>query len=211
MLGVVARRWLRTAGTRGATSRVCARLRSGCWLLWFVLDCSGAPARRAPDVQMLAPALFGLALLYLWECSSSASAGAQSAAAGAARRWARHWCRAWEVLWPDFRQTFLKRGAGRLRDRLRRRACWSPWSADRVPLPQTRAAAIGQPGERRADRRHRADHGDVVRLRLASQGRGGGRRDVLPDAGQHARRTGRDRCHAARPDALLCCRANGRP
>ena len=32
------------------------------------------------------------------------------------------------------------------------------------------------------------DHGDVVRLRLALQGRGGRHHHVLPDAGEHARR-----------------------
>ena len=36
------------------------------------------------------------------------------------------------------------------------------------------------------------------------------RDDLLPDAGQHARRAGRGRRHAARPDALLRARATGR-
>ncbi len=62
-----------------------------------------------------------------------------------------------------------------------------------LAVPAARAAADRQPGVGAADRRRRADHGDVVRLRLAVEG--GGRRcdDVLPHARQHRRGAGERR------------------
>lgn len=55
-----------------------------------------------------------------------------------------------------------------------------------------------------ADHRRRADHGHVVRLRLAIQGRRRRHHDLLPDAGEHRRRPCRRRQHRARPHADLC-------
>ena len=55
------------------------------------------------------------------------------------------------------------------------------------------------------------DHGDVVRLRLAVEGRRGGGDVLLPDAGEHACRPRRRRPDRARPDALLCRARRRRP
>ena len=71
------------------------------------------------------------------------------------------------------------------------------------PLPAARPAAAGQSGERRAGGGHRPHHGDVVRLRLALQGRGHRGDDLLPHADQHARRLRRGGCDQPRPHALL--------
>ena len=57
-----------------------------------------------------------------------------------------------------------------------------------LALPAARPAAARQPRLGPADRRHRADHGDVVRLRLAVEGGGRRRDDLLPDAGERGRR-----------------------
>ena len=94
------------------------------------------------------------------------------------------------------------RRADRLRHRLRRRL---PGGDRRLSLhvPRPRPAADRQFHLGAADRRHRPDHGDVVRLRLAVEGRGGRGHHVLPDAGEHARRPSAARAHRARPDALL--------
>ena len=54
-------------------------------------------------------------------------------------------------------------------------------------FPRTRTAADRQFRLGAADRRRRADHGDVVRLRLAVESRGRRRHHVFPDAGEHAR------------------------
>ena len=59
--------------------------------------------------------------------------------------------------------------------------------ADRVRLPAPRPAADRQHGVGAADHRHRADHGDLVRLQLGIEGRRRHRHDVLPDAGEHGR------------------------
>ncbi len=79
-----------------------------------------------------------------------------------------------------------------------------------LALPAARPAAARQSRLGAADRRHRADHGDVVRLRLAVEGRGRRGDDLLPDAGERgrgARERGRD---GARPDEDLRRRATGR-
>jgi NitT/TauT family transport system permease protein len=74
-------------------------------LLWFVLD---ALARRQSGraTQMLAPALFGLALIYLWELLVVGWQVPAPHAVGQAL------VLRWEVLWPDFRQTALAVLAG---------------------------------------------------------------------------------------------------
>ena len=86
----------------------------------------------------------------------------------------------------DFIQTIRGVLAG-YRDRQRGRA-------DRrhphrpLAVPATRPAAARQSRLGAADHRRRADHGDVVRLRLAVEGGGRRHHDVLPDAGERRRR-----------------------
>ena len=79
-------------------------------LLWFVLD---ALARRQSGraTQMLAPALFGLALIYLWELLV---VGWQvpKVLLPAPHAVGQALVSRWEVLWPDFRQTALAVLAG---------------------------------------------------------------------------------------------------
>ena len=99
---------------------------------------------------------------------------------------------------PDLPQVGARRLRHRLPVRLRRRRHRRPRA-----LPQARPAADRQSRLGAADRRRRADHGHVVRLRLAVQGGGGRRHDLLPDAGQHARRSRGRRADPARPDAHL--------
>ena len=82
-------------------------------------------------------------------------------------------------------------GARRLCHRLRRRLSSSPSSSTASPFLQARPAADRQSRLGAADHRHRADHGDVVRLRLAVEGRRRRRHDLLPDAGEHGRRARR--------------------
>jgi NitT/TauT family transport system permease protein len=92
------------------------------------------------------------------------------------------------TLWADFRQTYLKAvlagyvlgcGVG-LCDRHPGRPC--------RPSCAGRHHADRQSGLGAADHRHRADHGDLVRFRLAVQGRGRHHHDLLPDAGEHGGR-----------------------
>ena len=64
-------------------------------------------------------------------------------------------------------------------------------------VPAEGTAAGGKFHRRPADHRHRADSGNVVRVRLAIQGGSGRGNGVLPDAGQHRRRPVRSQCHAA--------------
>ena len=108
----------------------------------------------------------------------------------------------------DFLQT-IQRRARRLRDRLARRA--GRGDPDRpLAVPAARPAAARQFRLGAADRRRRADHGDVVRLRLAVEGRGRGRHDLLPDAGQRRRRPGQRRRDGARSDEDLRAPTIGR-
>ena len=106
----------------------------------------------------------------------------------------------------DFVQTVLKAvlvgWAARLGARLSRRHRDRP-----AALPAARPAADRLAHQHDPARRGRADHGDVVRLRVAVEG--GGRRadDVLPDAHRHARRPARGRQARARADAQLRRRA----
>ena len=88
------------------------------------------------------------------------------------------------ILRADVVQTFVKGalsgyvigcGAG-IPDRDRRRS-------GAVPAPRLAAGRELRLGA--ADRRHGADHGHVVRLRLAVEGGGRRRHGVLPDADQH--------------------------
>ena len=90
------------------------------------------------------------------------------------------------ILAADFRQTVLK---AVLFGFVVGSACRLPGGDPRRPVPVSgeRAAADRQSGLGAADHRHRADHGDLVRLRLAVQGGRGHRHDLLPDAGEHDR------------------------
>ena len=88
----------------------------------------------------------------------------------------------------DFVQTFVRSRDARLGSSAAARASSSPSLADRVRLSCSAGCCRSAISSRAADRRHRADHGHVVRLRLAVEGGGGRGDDLLPDAGEHARR-----------------------
>ena len=201
LLGAAGRR---RAGRRRRTAGDAARRRSGRAAVSAGLDAArvlalgrSAPgglswlARGSPDRRVGRSAtrgsLFGVLLLWLWEVVCRRLRRAARAAAGAlaiAGAIAAHL----PTLAADFVQTFAPRGAARLADRLRRRASSSAIAARPLRLPAPRAAAARQPRRGPADRRHRADHGDVVRLRLAVEGRRGRGDDLLPDAGEHGGR-----------------------
>ena len=168
-------------------------------LFWFAMShLAQHPSRMS---KIVVPLMFGGLLLYLWEVLTvgfevppvllpppSMIAEAFPGQPVHAR------CR----LPPDLHQI----GHSGLPDGLWRRLPGR--RGDRpLALPAARAAAAGQRHQRHADRRHRADHGDVVRLRLAVQGGRGGRHDLLPHADQHPGRAAGIRCHGTRPDALL--------
>jgi uncharacterized membrane protein len=91
------------------------------------------------------------------------------------------------ILKADFVQTFLRAVLpgwiiGSLAGFLVAILCdaWGFLKRGLLPLGNLRLGA--------ADHRHRADHGDVVRLRLAVEGRRRRHHDLLPDAGEHGRR-----------------------
>jgi NitT/TauT family transport system permease protein len=79
-------------------------------LLWFVLD-TLARQQGGRATQMLAPALFGLALIYLWELLV---VGWQvpKVLLPAPHAVGQALVSRWEVLWPDFRQTAVAVLAG---------------------------------------------------------------------------------------------------
>ena len=84
-------------------------------------------------------------------------------------------------------------------------------AADRVPFLRRGLLPLGNFVVGPADHRHRADHGHVVRLRLALEGGRRRHHDLLPDAGEHGRRACGGRPPRARPDALLWRRLLGDP
>ncbi len=174
------------------------RRRLGRCLGWRMPGCRARPGGERRAVRLAVPLLFGADVLLV--CGNCWCAGLNVPAvilpppSVIAARIAR----ALPILWADFVQTFVKGALIGLCHRLRSAASCVAILVDRSPFLQTRPAAGRQFHRRAADRRHRADHGDVVRLRLAVQG-GGGRRDgVLPDAGEHRRRAcaSRARCSA---------------
>jgi NitT/TauT family transport system permease protein len=158
--------------------------------IWRAVDAVAKVESLDQSVQrtrdLIVPVAFGLWLLFLWEIGTLGfgvpqvllpppSAVAERIAASS------------DILVADFHQTFVKSvlsgyaigcGAGLAVAVL----------VDRFDFPQARAAAGGKSGQRAADHRHRADHGDVVRLRLAVEGRRRRADDLLPDAGEHAGR-----------------------
>ncbi len=105
---------------------------------------AGAPARRGWG-SLLAPALFGLALLYLWQVLVVGFGVPQVLLPAPAQVGHQLAATRWIILWPDFRQTFLKAvlagfalGCGR---RLPGGGAGRPH-----PVPQARPAAAGQSG-----------------------------------------------------------------
>jgi NitT/TauT family transport system permease protein len=81
-------------------------------LLWGLLRrLAVLPARRG--LQLLAPALLGAAILYLWELLV-VGWDVPRVLLPAPHAVAEALSRRWEVLWPDFRQTALAVGAGYL-------------------------------------------------------------------------------------------------
>ena len=107
------------------------------------------------------------------------------------------------MLGRDFYQTILEGGDPGLAASAAALGFAVALLVDRVPFLQRGLLPLGNFREHDSARRHRADHGDVVRLRLAVEGRRGGDHDLLSDAGEHARRAAGERSHGARPDALL--------
>ena len=100
------------------------------------------------------------------------------------------------ILWADFVQTFLK-------------AVLAGWAigcaagflvailADRVPFLRRGLLPLGNLVAALPIIGIAPDHGDVVRLRLAVEGRRGRRHDLLPDAGEHRGRPRRRRARSS--------------
>ena len=99
---------------------------------------------------------------------------------------------------PDLHSRRLDRIRHRLRGGSAGRDCRATFFFSRSRSASARQFLFGI-----AARRGGADHGDVVRLRLALEGRRRRARDILPDVGEYARRIIRIRAYGARPDALL--------
>ena len=176
-------------------SSIAAPMARGVALRWRGLVASSTSrTRRARRVVGLAvPLLFGAFLLFLWEVIV-VGLGVPFGAAAARRPRSRaaSW-RSLPTLRADFVQTFLKAVSVRLRHRLRLRASLVAIARRPRAVPAPRPAAARQFRLGAADHRHRADHGDVVRLRLAVEGGRGRGDDLLPDAGEHGRRARRGR------------------
>ena len=165
--------------------------------------------RRAQQaVNLLVPLLFGATAFYLWEVAVRGFGVPPvllpPPSAAAARFFA-----SLPTLAGDFTQTFIRGvligyaigcGAGLLVAIL----------AHRYQFLSPRPAAARQFLFRAASGWRRADHGDVVRLRLAVQGGRGGARHLLPDAGERDRGPVGLRPYRARPDALLRRKPDGR-
>ena len=144
-------------------------------------ECRRPPARSTSPV----PAIFGICLLALWELLARglripeillpAPSVILVAALGSL-----------PILWADFRQTVFKEvlpgyaigcGAGFV----------AALIIDRSPFLKSRPPAARQSRFGAADRRPRADHDHVVRLRMALEGRRHRHDDLLSDADQHDR------------------------
>ena len=129
--------------------------------------------RRLQDLAI--PLLFGAFLIYLWEVVVRGF-GVSPVLMPSPSSTAQRIFHSLPTLGEDFVQTFVRSvlsgyaigcGAGLCRRRRR-----LPVRLSRARAPAARQFRLGA-----ADRRHRADHGDVVRLRLAVEG-GRGRGDV---------------------------------
>ena len=134
-------------------------------------------------INLAVPVIFGVTILVLWEGARARLRRAADPAAGAVDDLGAPHRIAADPLgrFPaDLPQGGADRLCAGLRLGLRRRHPDRP-----LALPAARPAAARQFRLGPAHRRHRADHGDVVRLRLAVQGGGRRRHDLLPDAGEH--------------------------
>ena len=174
------------------------------WLLAWRLVTSLSLARTRSRIlsvilKVLVPFLFGVWLLFLWEVIVRGFGVSPVLLPPPSAIWAKIARRAADPL-GRFPADLPEGGARRLRHRLPR-GFLVAILADRVALPEARPPPGRQSRLGAADRRHRADHGDVVRLRLAVEGRGRRGHDLLPDAGEHARRARRRR-RACRSDLM---------
>ena len=154
------------------------------WALneWLVRLQPASPA-VARAIGLAVPLIFGVAVLVVWEGVVRGFEVPSILLPAPSMIWDRLTASG-PTLWADLQQTFFKAvligyalgcGAGFVVAIL----------IDRSPFLQRGLLPLGNFVSRAADRRHRADHGDVVRLRLAVQGRGRRGDDVLPDAGEH--------------------------
>ena len=222
------------AGDRGVVLAGCRGRRLG----GACCCCSGKPRHRASPHRAYGSSCWGWRCWRGGRWKRSAAAGQICGAGGAGavrprhpvrlgdgRRRLRHPARAaagahrgrremaahsLPMMTADFVQTFVRAVIPGWADGQRRRISHGrPHRPHRLPAP--RPAAAGQPGVGPAGGRHRPHHGDVVRLRLAEQGRRRRGDDLLPDAGEHRGRPCRRRPDRARPDALLCRRRERRP
>ena len=143
--------------------------------------------RAANSSTLLVPLLFGAVVFYLWEVAVRGFGVPPVLLPSPSAPRLRKFITSLPTLGADFVQTFIRGvlvgyvigcGAGLLVAILAHRFAFlgrGPAAARQFLL----GAAAG---------RHRADHGDVVRLRLAVEGRRGRAGDLLPDAGEHAGR-----------------------
>ena len=152
---------------------------------WLVRQNPSNPLLRRL-FRLAVPVLFGVTILVLWEGIVRGFNVPFVLLPPPSAIWARI-VSSLPTLWADFRQTFLK--AVLIGYALGCGSGFLAAIADRpLALPAARPAADRQFRLGAADHRRRADHGHVVRLRLAVQGGGGRHHDLLPDAGEHGRR-----------------------
>ncbi len=149
-------------------------------------DIETADKTLSRAVNLAIPLLFGAFLFYLWEVTVRGF-GVPSVLFPAPSAIAVRFAASLRMLWEDFFQTFILGvvsgyiigcSAGFLTAVVAHRYTFLGRG-----LLADRQFCFGF-----ADCRHRADHGDVVRLRLAVEGRGRRRHHILSDAGEHARR-----------------------
>jgi len=169
------------------------------WLFAERLSGAISKGKVGDAVGMLIPLVFGVAILVAWEAITRGGNVPKVLLPAPSGIWTMLTGNIPQIA-ADFQQTFMKSVlAGYVL------GCGSGLGRP-LAVPEARAAAARQLHLGAAADRHCADHGDVVRLRLAVEGGGGRDHDLLPHAGEHGRRVERRRAHGARPDAHLCVR-----
>ena len=162
----------------------------GAALLWMLawigndaLAHSEAPTKSLGSLRdFVVPAVFGITLLFLWQLIVKGFGIPAVLLPAPSDIWTKL-IASLPILRDDFIQTFMRAvlpgwAIGSLSGFLVAILCDACGFLRRGLLP------LGNLVAALADRRRRAHHGHVVRLRLAVEGGGGGHHDVLPDAGE---------------------------